>query len=414
VDVATTVPWSNEPTGLSFDPAGGRLWVSDDVRGSVYEVDLGPDGLLGTSDDKRVRLRGYLEAGCDDLEDVAYDVLAGHLFVISGAGQEICRVGSGPNGVFDGMPPWGDDELTSFSLAPHGILDPEGIVHDPLWNTLVVADRTTRSLYEVTPEGALLRKIAVAFPDGSKISGITIAPGSTNPRLRNYYVTDRGVDNNTNPFAVDGKVYEVVAIPLGGNGAPIVDAGPPRTLEWPENSVALDGFVNDDGHPYPPSTLLSQWSQLAGPGSVSFADASAAQTTASFSAPGAYVLQLLADDSAAQTTDTVAITVDHSVTLSVSTVGPGTVALDPPAGPYAPGTTVTLTAIPGTGSVFGSWAGDASGGDNPLQLVLDTDKAVLARFASGGGTGSACGIGPELVAAIPLLAWLRRRRRRSP
>jgi hypothetical protein len=359
-----------------------------------------------------VRLRGYVDAGCDDLEDVAYGVLDGHLYAISGAGQEICRVGVGPNGVFDGIAPWGDDELTTYSLVPYGILDPEGIVYDPLWNTLVIADRSTRSLYEVTPEGGLLRKIAVRFPDGSKISGVTIAPGSSNPSLRNYFVTDRGVDNNTDPFAVDGKIYEVVAIPLGGNAAPVVDAGAPRSLVWPENSVALDGFVNDDGHPVPPSTVLALWSRLAGPGSVSFDDASAPQTTATFSAPGEYLLQLLGDDSAAQTTDTVVVTVNQTATLSVTTIGPGSVTLDPPGGSYPTGTSVTVTATPTAGAVFDGFSGALTGTASPQALLVHADEAVQAQFKSATGSPSTgCGIGPELAAALPLLAWLRSRRR---
>jgi len=413
VGTTTTVPWSNEPTGIGFDPAGGRLWVSDDVRESLYELELGPDGVLGTNDDKRVRLRGYVDAGCNDLEDVAYDVLDGHLYVVSGSGQEICRVGPGPNEVFDGMPPWGDDELTTLELAPLGILDPEGIVHDPFWNTFVVADRTTRALYELTPEGGLLRKIAVNFPGGSKISGVTIAPGSTNPSLRNYYVTDRGVDNNLDPFAIDGRIYEVVAVPLGGNGAPVVDAGAPRTLAWPENSTALDGFVSDDGHPYPPSTVLALWSQLAGPGPVAFENASDPRTSASFPAPGEYLLQLAGNDSAAQAIDTVAITVGDSATLSVATLGPGRVTLDPPGGRYPPGTAVSVKATPDPGAFFDGFGGALSGTATPQHVIVEEDALVEARFSAVTG-GGGCGIGPELAAALPLLAWLRSRWRRRP
>jgi hypothetical protein len=99
--------------------------------------------------------------------------------------------------------------------------------------------------------------------------------------------------------------------------------------------------------------------------------------------------------------------------LTVTTQGSGTVTLDPPAGPYAAGTTVTLTAVPAAGSVFGGWSGAATGSANPLLLVMDADKAVQARFNTSGGTGASCGIGPELVAAVPLLAWLHGRRRRA-
>ena len=43
---------------------------------------------------------------------------------------------------------------------------------------------------------------------------------------------------------------------------------------------------------------------------------------------------------------------------------------------------------------------------------MDANKAVHAKFQVK-SSGSACGIGPELVAALPLLAWLHRRRRRA-
>jgi len=52
------------------------------------------------------------------------------------------------------------------------------------------------------------------------------------------------------------------------------------------------------------------WSKVSGPGTVTFGNANAVDTTATFSMDGAYVLQLLADDSALQSTDTVTITVN--------------------------------------------------------------------------------------------------------
>ena len=83
------------------------------------------------------------------------------------------------------------------------------------------------------------------------------------------------------------------AIPI--NQAPVVYAGPDQLIIWPEDSVTLDGSVIDDGIPTPPS-ITTFWSQLSGPGTVTFADATAVTTTATFSSPGAYTLELLADD----------------------------------------------------------------------------------------------------------------------
>ena len=67
--------------------------------------------------------------------------------------------------------------------------------------------------------------------------------------------------------------------------------------------------------------------------------------------------------------------------LTVSTVGSGTVTLDPDKVFYDAGETVTLTAEPATGFVFDGWGGDLSGTGNPVTLVMDADKVVSATFS---------------------------------
>ena len=117
------------------------------------------------------------------------------------------------------------------------------------------------------------------------------------------------------------------------NQAPTVNAGPDQTITLPA-SASLDGTVSDDGLPTPPA-LITTWSKFSGPGVVTFANASAVDTTASFSASGTYVLRLTADDGAGSSSDDVTVTVnpgnqaptvnagvDQTITL------PGTAALD--------------------------------------------------------------------------------------
>jgi hypothetical protein len=406
----TTVGHSNEPVGISWDPSNTRLWYSDDVRGSIFEVDFGQDGTFDTVDDVTRELRNYDDAGCGDLEDLTYDSFDGHLYTTVD-GTHICKIGVGANGIFDGPPVQGDDTVTVIPVPGSPFLDPEGIVYDPFWNTLVIADRSTRDLYEITPEGGVLRKIDVNFPGSTKPAGVTIAPGTTNPSLRNYYVVDRRVDNDSDPNENDGRMFEIVAVPLGGNGAPTVDAGPPQTIQWPTNSANLNGFVNDDGHPYPPSTVTALWSKQSGPGSVTFGNPNQAVTVASFSAPGVYVLQLVGNDSALQTIDTVQIELVAEATVTTTTVGGGgTISLDPPGGTYPLGTPVTVTATPNPGVRFGGWSGDLTGTANPQVLTVDADKSVTATFLA---PAPGCGIGPELALLLPLVSALRRRRPRG-
>jgi len=92
------------------------------------------------------------------------------------------------------------------------------------------------------------------------------------------------------------------------NQAPVVNAGPDQTITLP-SSATLNGTATDDRLPAG-STLTTTWSKVSGPGTVTFNNASATNTTASFSASGAYVLRLTATDSALQTSDDIAITVN--------------------------------------------------------------------------------------------------------
>jgi DNA-binding beta-propeller fold protein YncE len=95
------------------------------------------------------------------------------------------------------------------------------------------------------------------------------------------------------------------------NLAPAVDAGAGATLVLPDDTVSLDGTVTDDGLP-DGGVLTTTWSHVGGTGAgtVSFADASALDTTATFSPdPGTYVLRLSASDGELTTTDEVTITI---------------------------------------------------------------------------------------------------------
>jgi hypothetical protein len=68
-------------------------------------------------------------------------------------------------------------------------------------------------------------------------------------------------------------------------------------------------------------------------------------------------------------------------TVSTSTTGSGTVALNPPGGVYDAGTVVTVTAVPSNSvASFLGWGGDLSGLQNPTTLVVDGNKSVVANF----------------------------------
>ncbi len=102
-----------------------------------------------------------------------------------------------------------------------------------------------------------------------------------------------------------------------GNMAPVVDAGPDRTLYLPDDLCVLDGVVNDDGLPSPPGSVSTLWTVLSGPANVGISDAAAPQTTATFTVAGTYVLELSASDGEKGSADQLTvIVVDGTVPIA--------------------------------------------------------------------------------------------------
>ena len=84
----------------------------------------------------------------------------------------------------------------------------------------------------------------------------------------------------------------------------------------------MTGWVSDDG--LPSSNVTSWWSQVSGPGTVSFGSPTVTTTYASFSAAGVYTLRLTGSDTALTGADDVVITVNAAPTGTGTEIYPGT------------------------------------------------------------------------------------------
>jgi hypothetical protein len=161
----------------------------------------------------------------------------------------------------------------------------------------------------------------------------------------------------------DDQATITVKPPL--NLPPVVSAGADQTITLPAGA-SLNGTVTDDGLPNPPHTVLTTWTVLGGPGTVTFANPNAATTTATFSLAGTYVLNLAAYDGEFTTNSQVTITVnplvvvnqapvvnagpDHTITLPSTANLNGAVSDD--GLPTPPGAvTINWTAVSGPGTV---------------------------------------------------------------
>jgi uncharacterized protein YjiK len=294
---STTVGYSNEPTGVGYNPGDGRMYISDDDADRIYIVSPGPDGQLWTSDDTVTNF-SVRSVGNKDSEGVDVDTSTGNLYVVDGVNAEVYQYTAG--GAY----------LGQFDIGTYGARDPEGIAYDEVSDHLFVVDESSRTIYELTNAGALVNVIDIQSLNSETAAGLTIAPASDGSGARHLYIVDRGIDNDSDPTENDGKIYEVAAnlTPSGTNTAPSVDAGADQTITLPD-SASLNGSVTDDGLPDPPAAVTTTWSMVSGPGTVTFGDASALSTTAAFSTDGTYVLRLTADDGELTASDDLTVTV---------------------------------------------------------------------------------------------------------
>jgi hypothetical protein len=308
-DLGVSQPWSNEPVGVGYNPTNDHLFVSDDDQKEVFEVDAGDDARFGTSDDTVTHFDtgGF---GNTDPEGVDYDPASNSIWLVDGVNAEVFRVRPGGDGRFGTS----DDVRAQFDVGKYGARDPEGIGYDSARDTIVIVDDSSDTIYELDKNGALLNAIDTSAANMTAAAGVVIGPSSSGSG-RSYYVVARGQDNDSNPDENDGRLYEIsLSLPALGqaNQPPVVDAGVDQSVVLPDEAT-LSGSVSDDGEPDPPGTATSSWSQVSGPGAVSFADPSSPATTASFPTAGSYVLRLTATDGSA--------TVSDDVTVSVSPAG---------------------------------------------------------------------------------------------
>ncbi|MEE9366822.1 MAG: CotH kinase family protein, partial [Dehalococcoidales bacterium] len=71
---------------------------------------------------------------------------------------------------------------------------------------------------------------------------------------------------------------------------------------------------------------------------------------------------------------------EDQYTLTINTVGSGSVAKVPDQATYTYGTVVTLTANPDVGWSFDSWSGDMAGSTNPDTITMNGNRTVTATF----------------------------------
>jgi hypothetical protein len=199
---------------------------------------------------------------------------------------------------------------------------------------------------------------------GPIVQELVLRPGWVNGNAMALVITGSGqrvADSLEGAFApVLHLVYSTGGPPP--NQRPVVNAGADQTVTLPAGAN-LNGSATDDGLPNPPGALTTTWTKVSGPGTVSFGDASAAATTATFDQAGTYVLRLSASDSALTGLDDVTVTV----------LGPGSMV------------TVDVPLAAGSDDAEELTSGSVNITSTDLDMMLDgttVQSAVGLRFAN--------------------------------
>ena len=384
------------PTGVAVD-GSGKIWATNHNSRTVSRIDpnlgpLGPDGVtrVGAVDFTTINLGGSLY----NYSDMTGSTLSG----IPNTGTWSTVFDSQITGAEWGRIGWtarlcGDASLTvSVASSTNGTtFGPAQVVTngaDPsvangrflriIVNFKRSASGESPILYDLSvgtsgftlpvvsnepPNASAGGDQTVTLPDTAKLSGTACDDGF--PRGANLALTwskvsgpgDVAFTKPNSPvteasFTVAGEYVlrltasdsehtasdEVTVTALPANAAPIVNAGPNQTITLP-NTASLNGTVADDGFPAG-ATVNTFWSQLSGPGLVTFNEINNPVTRAIFSTPGTYVLRLSANDTHRIGTDDIQIVVNASPALTGATLQLAAVA----PGPYVTGTLQSVRA----------------------------------------------------------------------
>ncbi|MGI0012748.1 MAG: DUF7594 domain-containing protein [Nitrososphaera sp.] len=243
----STLGFSNEPTGVTFNTVTGTFFISDDVKRMVFEVNpVNPETALSSF--------STLAFGSTDPSDITFDPTTGNLFISDGFDKTVFEVT--PSGTL----------LRSF-LLPGVIRDAEGIVFDRCsGNLFIVSGPDKNKIFELTTSGVMVNPIDITPIGVTRPKGITFAPSSNpgdDPNIFHVYIADYGADEVN-----DGRLFEIF---LAGNSGctgtpPQVTSGPTTTpnVIFADQTAQLSVTASDaDGDP-----LTYTWTVMPGGGTI--------------------------------------------------------------------------------------------------------------------------------------------------
>jgi hypothetical protein len=203
IRTGSTLAFSDEPVDIAYRPHSRHFFVADDDQDAVFDVGIGADGRIGTSDD-HVRLISTAAFDSTDPEGLAFG--EGVLYIADGVDSRVYRLRPGANGRYDGVPPDGDDRVDSFGTLRLDLQEPEGVEYQRSTRHLFIVARFDGIIAETTRSGELVRTFDID-DRVNQPADVTVAPATTGGGS-SLFVADRGFDNDVHPDENDGRIFE--------------------------------------------------------------------------------------------------------------------------------------------------------------------------------------------------------------
>jgi hypothetical protein len=184
------------------------------------------------------------------------------------------------------------------------------------------------------------------FSSWSKTGSITIA----NANSASATATISGAGTITANFA---QIFYQVDFIMSGNG----NINPPSGIK----TYASGSVVAISAAPANTYSFAS-WSTT---GSVTIADPDSAIASATINGDGTITANFI----------------QNSYSLSIATIGSGSVSKNPNQASYHHGSSVTLEAMPVAGWSFSGWMGDLTGSTSPTTITMNKGMTIIANFA---------------------------------
>ena len=193
--------------------------------------------------------------------------------------------------------------------------------------------------------------------------------------------------NPTHKYNDDG-VYNVTLVVTDNNGVVanvtkqiiVINSPPFANFSYTPSYPYINELINFTDLSYDPDGFIVNWTWNFGDGNVSYVQ----NPSHKYAKDGTYNVTLtVTDDDGAIATIFKQISVaktQYSITISVEPNEAGYIELDPSGETYFYGTLVTLTAIPNEDYEFSHWDGDVAGVNPTIQIIMDSNKTIVAYF----------------------------------